>query len=67
MRRYFKPDILKAGDKSAFFSSGFQLFNRLGVAAAVLKTPLSLIHYLIHPLKKYLQDTFTPKPKELGT
>ena len=66
MRRYLQPDILKAGDKSAFFS-GFQLFNRLGVAAAVLKTPSSLIHYLIHPLKKYLQDTFTPKPKDLGT
>ena len=45
------------------------VINRLGVAGAVLQTPLSFIHYFIHylshPLGKYLQQTFTQKSSEL--
>ena len=48
----------------------FEVFNRPGVAGAVLQTPLSLTdwiinsltHSLTHPLWKYLQNTFTSKP-----
>ena len=47
------------------------IFNRPGVAGAVLQTPLQLIHSLIyllsHTLVQNIQDTFTPKPQELGT
>ena len=45
----------------------FKVFNRPGVAGAVLQTPLWLINWLTHSsLSKYLQNTFTPKPWELG-
>ena len=42
------------------------VFNRPGVAGAVLQIPLSLIksHY---PFPPNLQNIFTPKPYELGT
>ena len=57
------------------FWKGFEplktLFNRPGVAGAVLQTPPSLIDSFIHslsdPLWKYLQKIITPKPFELGT
>ena len=42
------------------------LFNRPGVAGAVLQTPLSPTDSITHDLWKYLQYTFTLKPKELG-
>ena len=47
------------------------VFNRPGVARAVLQTPSSFIHSLSQsvsdPLWKYIQNTFTPKPKKLGS
>ena len=42
------------------------VFNRPGVAGAVLETPLSLIHYFID-IATDLQNTITPKKLELGT
>ena len=43
-----------------------KIFNRLGVAGAVLQTPPLLINSLIkslsHRLWKYLQNTVSPKP-----
>ena len=45
------------------------IFNRPGVARAVLQIPLSftdsLTHWLTDALWKYLQNTFSPKPWEL--
>ena len=41
------------------------VFDRPGVAGAVLKTALCLT--LSHPLWKYLQNTVSQKPLELGT
>ena len=49
----------------------FYIFNRPGVAGAVLKSPLLLINSfsqsVSHPFPPNLQDTFTSKPYELGT
>ena len=38
------------------------VFNRPGVAGAVLQTPPSLIKSLIHGLWKYIQGIVNPKP-----
>ena len=38
------------------------LFNRPGVAGAVLQTPLSPIHSVSDPFPPNLQATFNPKP-----
>ena len=42
-----------------FPSQALVIFNRPGVARALLQTHLSLIHSLSHPFWKYLQNTFT--------
>ena len=42
------------------------LFNRPGVAGAVLQTPPSLIKSVIL-FSKYLPKTLNPKPEELGS
>ena len=45
------------------------IFNKLGVAGAILQTDLSLINYLIKlmsdPLLQNLQNIITPKPLHL--
>ena len=41
--------------------------DRPSVAGLVLKTALSLPVYLTHSLPQNLQNTFAPKPQELGT
>ena len=43
------------------------LINRPCVARAVLQTPLLVINWVSHPLWKYLQQTFIPKPEKLGS
>ena len=58
------------GNSEHYYMHKTAIFNRIGVAAAVLQTPLSFIHsfihYLTHPFPPNLQDTFTPKAYELG-
>ena len=43
------------------------IINRSCVTRAVLQTPPLLINWLSNPFWKYLQNTFTPKPWELGS
>ena len=43
------------------------IFNRPGVAGAVLQSPPSLIHWPSHPFPPNLQDIINDKPLELGS
>ena len=45
----------------------FAVVNRPGVARAVLQTPLSLIDSVSHPFPPNIQQTFNPKPLQLGS
>ena len=61
------PVLLKRGLGRSRVNSkvlgNFILFNRPGVAGAVLQSPPLLINYsLIHGLWKYLQSNVNPKP-----
>ena len=44
-----------------------ELFNRPGVAGAVIQTPLLLIKLFADPFPPNLQNIINPKPFELGT
>ena len=43
------------------------MFNRPGVAKAVLQTPVLLIKSLSQPFPPDIQQTFIPKPLKLGS
>ena len=65
------PGMFQGPFRDCVMSFCFTMFNRPGVAKAVLKTPSSLIHSFInsvsHPFPPNLQNIITPKPSELGT
>ena len=46
---------------------GYDIFNRPGVAGAVLQSPPSLIDSVSDGLWKYIPNTVNPKPEELGS
>ena len=67
----YSPQFVRGGnpisitqqDTSRHKNLLFELINIPGIVGAVLQTPWSFINSVTHPLQKYLQNTFTPKPE----